>query len=711
MLEAKSGGGGSIRDPRFKAVLILVAGLAQAAGVSAPIAAGLPSQDQIPGLKPLRHEVSVTLKLLQVYVSGRDGRPARGLTREDFIVRDDGELRTVTDFEEHNLTPVPVEAKVLETPLPAPRLLGRKFLFFFDYGYNDSQGIRKCARIALNFLESKLGPLDEVGVATFSGLKRLQFPLLFTGDLKKARDLISRIGAFESSGRIEEHEDQYQRGLKEGAFADARPEGKTTWNLPTATGYNPEMEERHLIRMYLDGLMSLARALRYESGQKNLVFFSYGPSYRSIWRGDQVSLDAKGRPPDQFAEIRNKAEALLKELATSNVAVFAMNTSGLSAVPENIRAGILGRMAQMTGGSYWGNIDNAAPFVEMVQSQTGSYYVLGYPVDEKWDGRYHRIKVEVRKPGLSVRTQAGYFGPKMFADYTEEERRMHLVDLALAETPLYQTPRRFAMAAVPIGLGGGGGLRLAASIPLQEIRDAAGERTEITALAFNRVDEIAAEQRLVQNFMPRSEGAAAVLADMILPPGEYRCRIVIRNLGSGQSAVAGVTAKVPEALAAGIRILPPSFLRPERDPFLLKLEPLPQKSAAGSSQLPEAPGPLFDPSQYGPLLGTVLHAGTEVAAEIHVAAAGAAEARVKIDAFLFDRLNAERIPLGLAILARRDGAAGAAFFVRLSVPDVEPDVYVLVITAEDQRSGAKTDIRRDFSIEKLPAHPAEGGAR
>ncbi len=35
--------------------------------------------------KPLQHEVSVTLKLIQVYVTDKDGKPVLDLAKDDFI--------------------------------------------------------------------------------------------------------------------------------------------------------------------------------------------------------------------------------------------------------------------------------------------------------------------------------------------------------------------------------------------------------------------------------------------------------------------------------------------------------------------------------------------------------------------------------------------------------------------------------------------------
>ncbi len=66
---------------------VLLLGLVLTAGASSLSLARPPSPDQIPDQKPLKHEVTVALKLIQVFVSDRDGKPVRGLIREDFILQ------------------------------------------------------------------------------------------------------------------------------------------------------------------------------------------------------------------------------------------------------------------------------------------------------------------------------------------------------------------------------------------------------------------------------------------------------------------------------------------------------------------------------------------------------------------------------------------------------------------------------------------------
>ena len=51
----------------------------------------------------LKHEVSVTLKLIQVFVTDKDGNPVTGLKPENFVVFDNKKLQKISDFEQYKL--------------------------------------------------------------------------------------------------------------------------------------------------------------------------------------------------------------------------------------------------------------------------------------------------------------------------------------------------------------------------------------------------------------------------------------------------------------------------------------------------------------------------------------------------------------------------------------------------------------------------------
>src|SRR4030042_5373194 len=165
---------------------------------------------------------------------------------------------------------------------------------------------------------------------------------------------------------------------------------------------------------------------------------------------------------------------MLKELSTANCAIYALDTMELSFAlrSDAVTRGTytLQQMTSATGGKYFGNISSYEKHNEKIQDLTGCYYVLGYYVDDNWDGAYHKIKVEVARPDLEVHAQKGYFNPKPFKEYNSVATMLHLVDLALSEEPLFQTPVRFPLDGVPGSAGAKGDVCLAAKIPAEKIR-------------------------------------------------------------------------------------------------------------------------------------------------------------------------------------------------------------------------------------------------
>ena len=53
--------------------------------------------------KTLQHEVTVTLKLVQVIVTDKEGNPVTDLRKEDFILFDNGREQVLTEFEKHDI--------------------------------------------------------------------------------------------------------------------------------------------------------------------------------------------------------------------------------------------------------------------------------------------------------------------------------------------------------------------------------------------------------------------------------------------------------------------------------------------------------------------------------------------------------------------------------------------------------------------------------
>jgi VWFA-related protein len=665
--------------------------------------------------KPLRHEVTVTLKLIQAIVTDKSGNPVTELAKDDFILVDDGKTITLTEFEAHKL-PVTVPAREEAAAAPAPKekiLLNRKIFFFFDFMNSTPQGARKAAEAALHFADTSLLPTDEVGVITLSAVRGIQIYQLLTSDRDEIRKSILSFGLASSGGRAEELEAQYQRLKEAGGFADAR-EGKLSFAgssraaaaINETGGANLIQDPRYWAKTTIERLTRFAQAMRYVPGQKTLVLFSTGLAASLV----TPQTDAVIAKRDSGTDLRAAYEDLCKELATANIAVHPMNTEELNAASETrTGAAMLRLMADATGGRYYGNIFNYKENIARFQTATAAYYVLGYPIIDAWDGKYHKISVAVRRPGCVVRTQEGYLNPKAFSDYDPLEKEIQLVDLALSESPMSQRPVRFEMAVLPGSDKAGAGLVLVARVPVRELREKAARKVEAVSLLFDAGDNIAAEERSEEDLGTIPDEFAYFAAALPAAEGRTRCRIIVRDLETGAAAVAGETWTQAAAGTPGLRITPPLLLKPDRGPALLKIHPLKLgESRPAADSFSALLG--FDARQYAPYFGRTLAAEAEVLAVISCMGESAARTKVKLSASFKDKLTFADIPVGLAVLSENSVFGGKRFLVRLTLPSVEPDEYTLRLIVENSETGEAVVIGRDYLIEKTRPS-SRGGER
>ncbi len=672
------------------------------------------AQDAVRLPKPLEHQIAVTLKLIQVYVTDKKGDPVLDLTKDDFRLTDDGKLRKLSEFEKHGFSlpsaEAMEEAKLAATQIsPSPRRLDRKIFLFFDFGHGSPQGVVKAREAALHFLANDLMPMDQVALASYSLFGGLRVHESLTTKHDRIRELVQGIGLHNSLGFVEDAEDGYARGLEGGAIADARPEAgggsiadgvgfRSSGTGGNGTGQSTQSDARFQARNYISRLTMLAQALRYEPGQKIIVLFSSGIPGSLFYKMEPPisSRDMKGGG-DMNADLRSAYEELCAELATSNVTVYPMDMAPVSAASESqMGPATLMKMASVTGGRFLGNVFNYVDHFQKLRTLTGYYYVLGYSVDETWDGRYHKIKVNVSRPGLEVHAQAGYFSPKPFSDYTALEKRIQLVDLALSGKPLSQVPIRFSMTAFACAPPAKDNLCLAAEIPVEKIKAAAGQKAEVLTLVFDDKDEIVSERQGEADFAGMARTSAFILSRASAPPGRYRCRIIVRNMETGAAALAAATAVVPALPEKGLFIFPPLLVRPEKDALFLKDSTAKSVAAAAKAF---ADSFLFDARQYGLVLERKLKKGSEAWAALHCTMAGAPAETIALTAGLYDKAKLVLIPISLTLVSRRDESGRTAFFVRFQIPELEPDEYALIFTAADSAGGTRAQIAYDVIIE------------
>lgn len=641
----------------------------------------------------LQYEVSVIRKLIHVIVTDRKGNPITDLRKDEFVLFDNGKEITITEFENHTLSlpgeerRPPAAAPAEKAPALAAPLMSRTFFFLFDLVFADPGGLRMARQAALRFFETDLKPDDQIGVLSFSGGRSLNVHHLPDRDRAAARR------AIESTGL---------RNLM--PVAPIRPEGESrpvimAGNSDSAfsRGFEPTGGGSGVGRIvagnFIWALDSLAQALRYAPGRKVIVLYSNGlhPSY--LGRGQFLQTGN--------ADLGRAYQDLCHKLGAANASVFAVNTEEntflVGQTPESQKGvSSLREIASETGGRFLGDTYTVPDHMEKINTITGAYYVLGYPIMESWKGEYHKVRVKVARPGCEVNSQPGYFSAKPFPGYSDLEKRIHLVDLALSEKPLSQEPVRFAMQALPWASGPPDDIRFVAEIPVGRLGDVAGPHLEAVSLVFNYLDELV-DTRRVELDLSRPdarEKAVFLLADLSAPAGTYKCRLVLRNMETGRAAVAAASTIVPEADSKGILLFPPLFLTSGGPSLYLdggSAKSLKTGYRGNFRDAAEyfAQGFPIETEKYAPLFEQALPCGSELLAIARCVAPGKSAADLTLSASLKNPATGDVFTIPLVIIAEKAEKDGRSFLLRLSVPRILPGAYHLEVSVEAQGSSAR----------------------
>jgi VWFA-related protein len=707
--------------------------------------AAYPQQQQAVN-KPLQYEVSVVLKLIHVYVTDKKGNPVPDLTASDFIVTDNGQPMTVTDFERRMLqaaadanrptAPQPeIKTETVSAPIPAARPSARKYFLFFDLEFNNLRGATKAKEAALHFLDTQVGAGDEVGLITYSIFGGIKVHEFLTTDHGKVREALLGLTQKGSFGRAEEMEDRYWRLIQEWAGPD--PKAQVDHGSPSSVAdANPKTpdyinearaqraEGKRLTRTYVESLTALAKSLRYVPGQKQFILFSSGVPNSLIYgaQAGNPSMTTAFGGGSQFdtgdSTLRAMNESMYKEFAVSGCTFYSFDTressKGADLFGWDDRTGVTGshlsvlsqqslfqdssnlfkddkltgrdflkRLSDVTGGEYFSNINRYEKNLDQVQSLTGTYYVLGFPINERWDGKYHEVKVEVRRKGCEVRAQAGYFNPKPFSEYTDLEKQLHLFDLALNERALSRMPDSVPMCALTSTAEGISRLAVLAKVPGETTAKFSGRKLEFVAIFFDAKGEISDMVR--EELDPASFRSRDITfaAGSSLKPGDYICRLVIRDMDSGTSAVGSAKATILKPQITGLQLGTPLVLEPLTGCPLISAGAKKAKAAFPWSEIYP-----YDSSLFSPILGELPPAAESIQVVIPCAIPGAGQSELTVSASLVKAGSGERSPLTVARMDRAPKGPLEILTLELPTAGIPAGTYYLHFYAQDRATGS-----------------------
>ena len=213
-------------------------------------------------------------------------------------------------------------------------------------------------------------------------------------------------------------------------------------------------ENEYWSRNLLDTLQQHLRSLQHFDGRKSLVLVSDGFLAQQLRYEMQGVVRAALRSGTILSTVDMRG-LYTTSYRASEVAALATEAtlSQMSMRVENMRVQSqpLAQMALETGGIHFHNNNDLFGGLKTIADSQSFYYVLTYasPATAS-DGRFHRIKVNVSRPGLKITHRKGYFAPKEDPTYIALKKR-EVLDALRAPGNLNEIPVRLSYNAFPVG--------------------------------------------------------------------------------------------------------------------------------------------------------------------------------------------------------------------------------------------------------------------
>ena len=205
----------------------------------------------------------------------------------------------------------------------------------------------------------------------------------------------------------------------------------------------------------LDGMVQLARALDSVTGRKQVIFLSGGFNDAMLAgaEGSEQRANAEavveGRiwevgSDTQFgdASVRQQLQKTLKTFAGTDCVVHTVDVTGLASSGSSVESAVgvdnrgrggrqsLSQMAADTGGRFIKDTNDITGALAQILESSRRYYLLAFePPQQKGGGRFHKLKVKVRRKGLSVSHRSGYLEAMPYAQRAPLVRKLEAAQM------------------------------------------------------------------------------------------------------------------------------------------------------------------------------------------------------------------------------------------------------------------------------------------
>lgn len=503
--------------------------------------------------------VSSDLVLVNVVVRDKAGNIIRDLNRDDFTILEDGKAQQIQSFDIENPDTGPAVDQVqstLEGETTAPKIIAsrnapnevvrdkRLIVLLFDVSAMEPEEVDRCVKSATDFVSRQMSAADLVAVVTLGD--SMQVLQDFTSDRDSLKKAIAAINGNESQG-----------------FETANTTSDTGSQFTADDSeYNIFNSDRRL-----QAIGALSQSLARFQQKKSVLYFSGG-------------LERTG------LENQSQLRAAINTAVRSNVSLYAVDSRGLEALPPggNATAGSLRGVSAYSGASMQSDLDanfssqetlatlstdtggkafldsnDFAPVFKRVQSDTSSYYLLGYRSTNKaMDGKFRKLAVKVNRKDAKIEYRSGYYGPRDFQHFNKEDREQQLEDEMASELPVTDLPIYLDTAYfrstddryfVPISI-----VVPASAFPVAQSSD---KPTELDVLGIAREANTkfpVANVRDTVKVSVQERKNVQYSTGLTLPPGKYVLKFVVRENRNGRLGTFETNVTVPDLRKAPLKM-------------------------------------------------------------------------------------------------------------------------------------------------------------
>jgi len=390
---------------------------------------------------PQTPPIHVTTHLVQIGVIVRDNTgPVSGLIREDFALFDRGKPQTIGVFTAESSSSSASERTISQS-LPLNT--------FSDLPQANGPGVRSVTIVLLDNLNTlagnghpgyESGPLWMEDLALANAKAHL---IEFIGTLDP-RDRVAIYGLTDTLHVLCDFTSERERLLV--ILKNYDTTSRTNRNLvepgrshtPVPGEFNPLVDAQNLQSMTIANerraedtmaaLHAIASHVANIPGRKNLVWLTanlpFSPAaLASVLDPAQIAaypVDGRGllaRKPVETDDERGDQQA-----------AYLFGNSMPAQTTEPIGVDTMQKLADETGGHAFVNTNDLTGAIRHAVEDSAVTYTLGFYIDSAaLDGKFHELKVQVRRSGLSLRYPKGYFALRDQPASKDERRNNFLV--------------------------------------------------------------------------------------------------------------------------------------------------------------------------------------------------------------------------------------------------------------------------------------------